>query len=109
MAATTIGSTVAANAASNTPTSALACPAVASAAAAAAFNQPAYGAAAAAISAAAAPCHDPAAKPAVTDPKEVAADPSSAANPSHAAAAVSKGPDPAPLCSSTELISGGST
>ncbi|CMR41255.1 Uncharacterised protein [Mycobacterium tuberculosis] len=50
LAATSAGSTVAANAASKTPTTTRACPATASAAAATEPNHPAYGAAAAAAS-----------------------------------------------------------
>ncbi|BBX98018.1 hypothetical protein MLAC_33120 [Mycobacterium lacus] len=96
MAATTSGSTIAANAASNTPTTARACPAADSAEAAATLSHPAYGAAAAAIAAADGPCQDPPTKPEVTDPNETAADPSSAASPSQAVAAANNGPDPAP-------------
>ncbi|CKM42363.1 Uncharacterised protein [Mycobacterium tuberculosis] len=109
LAATSAGSTVAANAASKTPTTTRACPATASAAAATEPNHPAYGAAAAAIAAAAAPCHTPAVRPDVTCPNDTAADPNSSASPSHAAAAASNGLDPAPEYISTELISGGRT
>jgi hypothetical protein len=105
----TAGSTVAVSAASNAPTTARACPAADSAEAAAALNHPAYGAAAAAIDAADAPCHGPPANPEVTDVNDAAVDPSSADNPSHATAASSKGPDPAPASINAELTSGGRT
>src|SRR5262249_43819473 len=86
-----------------------ACPAAPSAWAAAALSHPTYGAAAAAIAAAAGPCHTAPASPDVTDPKEPAAEPSSAANPSQAVAVASIGPDPAPRYMRAELISGGKT
>ncbi|SOJ52431.1 hypothetical protein MSIMFB_00002 [Mycobacterium simulans] len=108
-AATNPGSTVADNAASNAAAATLACPAAACAWAAVALSHPAYGAAAAAIATDDAPCHDPPSKPEVTDPNEAAADPSSAARPSHAVAAANNGPGPAPPYISTELISGGNT
>ncbi|CEZ95880.1 Uncharacterised protein [Mycobacterium tuberculosis] len=109
LAAMTKGSTVAANAASNTPTTARACPAADSAEAAAALNHPAYGAAAAAIATEDGPCQIPPTSPEVTDPKAAAAEPSSAASSSQAAAAANRGPGPAPVYISRELISGGIT
>ena len=57
LAATANGCTVAARAASNTPATALACPAAPDAWAEAALRNPAYGAAAAVIAADAGPCH----------------------------------------------------
>ena len=58
---------------------------------------------------AAAPCHAPCTSPEVTDLNEAAAEPSSLASPSQAAAAASIGPDPAPANIRPELISGGNT
>ncbi|BBX75171.1 hypothetical protein MSHI_30770 [Mycobacterium shinjukuense] len=98
---------MAARAASNTAAVAFACAAAPAASAADVFSQLTYGAAARAIAIAAAPCHDPSAKPAVTDENETAAESSSPAKASHAAAAASIGPDPAPANIRAELISGG--
>src|SRR6185312_16320697 len=61
------------------------------------------------MAAAAAPCHAASVSPDVTDPNELAAVPSSPANPSQAAAADSIGPAPAPRWISAELTSGGNT
>jgi len=49
------------------------------------------------------------ANPEVTDENEFAAESSSEANPSQAAAAASIGPEPAPPCICTEVMSGGNT
>ena len=65
--------------------------------------------AAAIIAADAGPCHACSVSPEVTDPNADAADASSEARPSHAAAASSMGADPAPTNIRNELISGGST
>ncbi|CKN95287.1 Uncharacterised protein [Mycobacterium tuberculosis] len=94
LAAMTKGSTVAANAASNTPTTARACPAADSAEAAAALNHPAYGAAAAAIATEDGPCQIPPTSPEVTDPKAAAAEPSSAAAHPRPRPPPTGGPDP---------------
>jgi hypothetical protein len=45
----------------------------------------------------------------VTEENDCAAEPSSSANPSQAAAAASIGPEPAPACINAEFISGGNT
>lgn len=84
-----------------------ACSAAPAAWAQAVLKNSAYGAAAADIAADAAPCHQLPAKAVVTDEKDDAAVPNSAARPSQAAAALSMGADPAPLNISRELISGG--
>jgi hypothetical protein len=55
------------------------------------------------------PCQGPLVKPDATDPNEVAADCSSAANPSHARAAASIGPEPAPENIRDEFTSGRNT
>jgi hypothetical protein len=109
LAATVAGCTVAANADSKIPATALACAAAPDALAAAVLNHPVYGAAAAVMAADAGPCHDALASPDVTDPNEAAAEPNSPARPSQAAAADSIGAEPAPENISEELISGGST
>lgn len=66
-------------------------------------------AAAAAIATDDRPCHDPPTSPAVTEPKETAAEANSVASPSQADAAASIGPEPAPAKIKAELISGGNT
>ncbi|BBZ40455.1 hypothetical protein MCNS_35180 [Mycobacterium conspicuum] len=100
---------MAARAASNAPATALTCAAVSAACDAAALNHPAYGRAAAIIAADALPRHPWPARSDVTDANESAAEPNSAASPSHAAAAASVGPEPAPENIRSELISGGNT
>jgi hypothetical protein len=55
------------------------------------------------------PCQVPATKPEVIDEKDCAADPNSAAKPSHADAAANIGAEPAPAYIKSELISGGNT
>ncbi|ORW98513.1 hypothetical protein AWC27_03800 [Mycobacterium szulgai] len=93
--ATAIGGRVAALAASNTLTTARACPAASAACAADALSQLTYGAAADVIAAAAGPRHAWPTSSEVTEPNEAAAEPSSEASPSQATAASSNGPDPA--------------
>ncbi len=106
-AATSSGWIVAARAISNTPATVRACSAATAACAHAALKNSAYGVAAAIIAADAAPLHQLPDNAVVTDEKEAAAVPSSAARPSQAVAAFSIGAGPAPLNISRELISGG--
>lgn len=109
LAATSAGCTIASRTASNSATITWAWVAACSAWVAAAASHPAYGAAAAAIATDDRPCHDPPTSPAVTEPKETAAEANSVASPSQADAAASIGPEPAPAKIKAELISGGNT
>nr|VTP03743.1 hypothetical protein BIN_B_05240 [Mycobacterium riyadhense] len=77
--------------------------------AAAALSHPAYGAAAVIIACEAGPCQAWLANADVIEANESAAEPNSAANPSHPRAACSIGADPAPVNIRNELISGGNT
>ncbi|CFE40960.1 Uncharacterised protein [Mycobacterium tuberculosis] len=108
-AATIAGCTVAASASSNTDTAARARPAAPSAWAADVLSHPMYDAAASTIAADADPCHHPTTNPDVTDPNDIAAQCSSEARSSQAAAAANIGADPAPANTLAELTSGGST
>ncbi len=62
-----------------------------------------------AIATDAGPCHGPPASPEITEPKDAAASPNSVVSPSHAAAAASIDPEPAPAYRCAEFNSGGNT
>ncbi|BBY25576.1 hypothetical protein MSTO_57810 [Mycobacterium stomatepiae] len=107
-AAMAAGGTVAANADSYDVAATRACTADMEACAAAVCNHCKYGAAACVIDSEDGPIHCPfAARPDTTESKDDADAHMSAAKPSHAAAAASSGPEPAPPYIRAELISGG--
>ncbi|GBG40146.1 hypothetical protein NJB14197_50400 [Mycobacterium montefiorense] len=108
LAAIAAGGTVAANADSYDVAATRACTADMEACAAAPCNHCRYGAAACVIDSADGPVHSPFdARPETTESNDDADAHMSAANPSHAAAAASSGPEPAPAYIRAELISGG--
>ncbi|BBX42838.1 hypothetical protein MSIM_42890 [Mycobacterium simiae] len=107
MAATAAGGTVAANADSYDIAATRAWTAEIEACAAAECNHCRYGSAACAIDSDDGPVHWPFVTPEITESKEDAEAHMSAARPSHAAAAASSGPEPAPPYIRAELISGG--
>jgi hypothetical protein len=109
LAAMTSGGTVAVNAASNAPADNRAWLATSSAFTDVAVNHRTYGAAALAIVIDAGPCHAPPVSADTDDWKELAADPSWAANPSQAVAAAHIVPERGPAYMRAELISGGSS
>jgi hypothetical protein len=108
LAATATGGTVAANAPSYDIAATRACRADMEACAAAPCNHCKYGPAACVIDSEAGPIHCPFdARPETTESKDDADAHISEAKPSHAAAAASSGPEPAPAYIRAELISGG--